>query len=84
MSTMATMNIKDPEVHRMAQELAAMRHTSATGAVRGALQEALERQRRTLREGVGGRLRDIADRGRALDETVLDVERLYDEHGLPR
>ncbi len=82
--TVATMNIKDPEVHRMAMELAALRHTSATGAVREALREAIERQRRNLREGVGEQLRDLAARGRALDEPVRDVDDLYDEQGLPR
>lgn len=80
----ATMNIKDPEVHRLAQELASMRHTSATGAVRDALREAIERQRHTTREGVGPHLRDIAARGRALDEPIVDVDQLYDERGLPR
>lgn len=84
MTTVATMNIKDPEVHRMAQELAAMRHTSATGAVRDALREAIERQRQQQRAGVGVHLRDIASRGRALDEPVLEADLLYDEHGLPR
>ena len=37
------MNIKDPEVHAMARQLAARRGTSVTDAVRQALSAELER-----------------------------------------
>lgn len=80
----ATMNIKDPEVHRMAHELASMRHTSATGAVREALREALERERRAGNEGMAERLMEIARRSAARPEPFLNDDDLYDERGLPR
>lgn len=46
---MATITIKDPEVHRLAHELAALRRTSATGAVRDALRETIEREQPSRR-----------------------------------
>lgn len=39
------LNIKDPEAHRLAQELAAARGTTMTGAVTEALRSALDEQR---------------------------------------
>ncbi|MDO5635433.1 MAG: type II toxin-antitoxin system VapB family antitoxin, partial [Micrococcus sp.] len=42
---MPTMNIKDPRVHALARELAQLRGSSATAAVRAALEEALIRDR---------------------------------------
>lgn len=80
---MATLNIKDPEVHRMAHELATRRHTTATGAVRDALREALQREQRS-REGMVERLRQIGRRSAARPEPFLTDDDLYDEHGLPR
>lgn len=81
----ATMNIKDPEVHRLAHELAVLRRTSATGAVREALQEAIDREQQPTRSEVAGRLRDIAARGRALTGPRVPVEDLYDPAtGAPR
>ena len=38
---MPTLNLKDPEVYRLARELAERRGTSMTAAVRAALVEAL-------------------------------------------
>ena len=38
------MNLKDPEVYRLARELAERRGTSMTAAVRAALVEAVERE----------------------------------------
>lgn len=38
------MNINDPEVHRLAYKLAALRGTSATAAVRAALEHELQRE----------------------------------------
>lgn len=83
---MATMNIKDPEVHRMARELAARRSTSATGAVREALREALARddEARASRVGMADRLLAIAAEARALGLRPLTDDELYDERGLPR
>ena len=52
---MPTLNIKDPEVYRLAKALAARRATTATGAVREALREALGRDLE-YREGRAERL----------------------------
>lgn len=80
---MPTLNIKDPEVHRLATELAAQRHTSATAAVREALREALARHEQS-RSGMAGRLLALGARSRAVGEPVLSDDDLYDEQGLPR
>lgn len=83
MSTMATLNIKDPEVHRLAHELARQRGTSATGAVREALREALERETAD-RAGMVERLLEIARDARKHKEDFLTDDDLYDEFGLPK
>lgn len=80
---MATMNIKDPEVHRLARALAAQRDTSVTGAVREALREALGRHD-VARSGTAGRLLRLAEVSRQVADPVLTDEEMYDEHGLPR
>lgn len=81
--SMPTLNIKDPEVHRLAHELAARRGTTATGAVREALREALERDRAD-RWGIAERLLEIGRTSAARPEPFLTDEDLYDERGLPR
>lgn len=83
MSLMATMNIKDPEVHRLAKPLASARRTSVTGAVRVALQEALERDR-LERQGIAERLLDLGREYQASGGTPLTDEQIYDDAGLPR
>lgn len=80
---MPTMNIKDPEVRRMAMKLAAQRNTTATGAVRAALQEALERHVNS-REGTAGRLLALGKVSSRMQDPVLSDDELYDDHGLPR
>ena len=77
------MNIKDPEVHRMAHELARRRGTSATGAVRDALREALERER-SSRAGLADRLMEIGRRASLREGDFLTDDDLYDDRGLPR
>lgn len=77
------MNIKDPEVRELAMELARRRHTTATGAVREALREALERDK-TSRQGLAERLLAIGRESAALDEPFLTDDDLYDESGAPR
>lgn len=83
---MPTMNIKDPEVYRMARELATRRRTTATGAVRDALKEALARddEQRASREGMAERLLAIAEEAQAVRSPYLTDEDLYDERGLPQ
>ena len=86
------MNIKDPQVHAMARELAARRGTSVTDAVRQAL--TAELQRTTQPSGEARRasrleaIRQIQARVAALprldsrsSEELQNA--LYDEHGLP-
>lgn len=84
---MPTLNIKDPEVHRLAAVLAARRHTSMTRAVRQALEEAVERTE-SDRTGMSEHLLAIGRRARAEADaagvTVLTDDDLYDERGLPR
>jgi antitoxin VapB len=82
-----TLNIKDPEVYRLAAELARRRGTSMTGAVREALNEAIERSAKS-REGMAERLLEIGRQTRAemdaLGITPLTDDDLYDERGLPK
>jgi antitoxin VapB len=86
------MNIKDPEVHAMARELAARRSTTVTDAVRQALRAELERAGRGPEEQVvllrKQRVRELLDRFGKLSwpEGVTSKElqdALYDDHGLP-
>lgn len=83
---MATLNIKDPEVYRLARELATRRRTTATGAVRDALREALERDRqdRQGRAGMAERILVVGRRSAARPEAFATDDELYDERGLPR
>lgn len=83
MTVMPTMNIKDPEVHRMAHELARRRGTSATGAVRDALREALDRER-SSRTGMADRLMEIGRRASLYKDDFLTDDDLYDDRGLPK
>ena len=86
------MNIKDPQVHAMARELAARRSTSVTDAVRQALRAELERAGRES-DLHGARARqqraqELLDRFSRLSwpagVTSKDMQdALYDEHGLP-
>jgi antitoxin VapB len=77
-----TMNIKDPEVRRLAKELAERRHTSMTAAVRQALIETLARDRQD-RQPLGQAIAEAAARWRAEGGTVVPEDELYDEDGLP-
>lgn len=77
------MNIKDPEVREMALRLAARQGTTATGAVRRALVEALERED-AQRAGMADRLMEIGRRSAARSEAFLTDADLYDEEGMPR
>lgn len=83
MPFVATMNIKDPRVRELARELAALQGTSATAAVRGALEEALVRAR-SARVDRAGALGELQERVRATSDQWRSDHDLYDEHGLPR
>lgn len=82
-----TLNIKDPEVHRLAQAIAQQTGETMTHAVKEALRERLERLRRhrkpeaTVEELMAiGRRCAATLKGKPVDHGQL----LYDERGLPR
>lgn len=77
------MNIKDPEVRRLAMALAAQRNTTATAAVREALREALARHEES-RAGIAARLLVLSAVSREIAGPLLTDDNLYDEQGLPR
>jgi antitoxin VapB len=87
------MNIKDPEVHAMARELAARRSTSVTDAVRQALRAELARSpspemARSV-EAKKAAVRAICARFSARPEWQGRPHRelqdaLYDDQGLPK
>jgi antitoxin VapB len=83
-----SLNIKHPEAHRLARELAALTGESKTAAVIAALRERLEREKRARgREGVAERLLAMGRAYAALpdrDTRTPDEIIGYDEHGLPR
>lgn len=78
------LNIKNDEADRVARKLAETTGESITEAVRGALRERLERERR--RPGVAARLLALADEVAAypvLDRRPGDEILGYDDVGLP-
>ena len=88
------MNIKDPEVHAMARELAARRSTTVTNAVRQALSAELERSQHGEEEMASAaaarhaRLQELLQRFRQIQWPVGVTSKelqdeLYDDHGLP-
>jgi antitoxin VapB len=83
------LSIRDPKTDRLARELAALTGETMTGAIRVALEQRLERERRR-------RQTEFERRRRAIDAIVERFSRLpvlddrsedeilgYDEHGLP-
>ena len=81
-----SLNIKDPEVHQLAQAIARATGESMTSVVKEALRERYARiERRKERAGVE-ELLAIADRASAhLKRPYVDhAELLYDENGLPK
>lgn len=77
------MNIKDPRVHELAHRLAALRGSTATAAVRSALEEALANELRN-RGDRRGSLCALQERVRGSQAHWLTDEDLYDAEGLPR
>lgn len=82
------LNIKNPEAHRLAEELASETGESMTEAVTQALRERLNRVRQSGGERLADRLEHIAkDCAAHLKEPFRSVDHadlLYDEKGLPR
>ena len=82
-----SLNIKSPEAHELAAELARLTGESMTQAVTEALRERLEREKRKRDEDrLFAELMEIAEQCAAYprrDDRSLE-EFLYDERGLPR
>lgn len=82
-----SLNIKDPEAHRLARALARETGVSMTAAVTQALRESLERRRRRRNvERITADLLAIGQRSaRRLKGPIIEHgELLYDERGLPK
>ncbi|GAB4133525.1 MAG: type II toxin-antitoxin system VapB family antitoxin [Acidobacteriota bacterium] len=81
-----SLNIKDPEAHRLAQAISRETGETLTRAVIEALRERYQRlQRRRARASIE-ELRAIAERVAAQVRRPYQdhAELLYDEHGLPK
>ena len=83
---MATLNIKDPTTHTLAQALAKETGATLTRAVAEALRERYERIHRRDPEALAADIRAIAERAAAhIKRPYLDyAELLYDGRGLPK
>lgn len=81
-----SLNVKDPEAHRLAQAIARKTGETLTCAVTEALRERYERLDRRDPEALAADIRAIAKRAsRHIKRPYLDhAEFLYDEHGLPK
>ena len=82
-----TLNIKDPEAHKLAQDLAKETGETMTAAVTQAIRERLESvRRRRKRDVTFATLVEIGKRGRELFKgpAIDHAEMLYDENGLPK
>lgn len=81
-----SLNVKDPEAHRLAQAIAHETGETLTRAVTEALRERYERLQRRKGKASVEELRAIAGRAAAyVKAPYLDhAEFLYDEHGLPK
>ena len=84
-----TLNIKNPEAHRLATEIAKLTNTTLTEAVTNALREKLDRvtkpkfdQKRY--EAIMRIANDCASRLSPETKTIDHGEYLYDEMGLPK
>ena len=82
---MGQLNIKDAVLIAEAKELAAMLHTSMTGALRVAVQEKLAATKEARARKVAA-IMEIGERASKLvpHGTTSDHSDLYDEMGLPR
>jgi antitoxin VapB len=84
------LNIRDPEAHRLAREVARATGETMTEAVKTALRERLARVQQDMNAEQQARFDDIMDFARrwreapVVDPRPLDEIVAYDEHGLPR
>ncbi len=83
---MKSLNVKDPEAHKLAEAIAAATGETMTRAVTQALRERYERIQRHRGKASVEELLAIADRAAAhVKRPYVDhAELLYDEHGLPK
>jgi antitoxin VapB len=81
-----SLNIKDPEAHRLAQEIARATGETITRVVTQALRERLDKIERTRARANVEELLAIANRAAAhVHRPYRDhAELLYDEQGLPK
>jgi len=81
-----SLNVKDPEAHRLAQAIAQETGETITRAVTGALRDRYERLQSRKRKASVEELRAIARRAAAhVKGPYLDhAEFLYDDRGLPK
>ena len=82
-----SLNIKDPEAHKLAHALAEETGETMTAAVTKAIRERLDAVRRNRkREKVLAKIHSISARSAALlkGPPVDHAEILYDENGLPK
>lgn len=83
-----SLNLKNPEAHRLARELADVTGETLTAAVTEALRERLARERTARAGGVVARAlaigRDCAARLREPYATGDPADLLHDDLGLPR
>jgi len=81
-----SLNVKDPEAHRLAKTIAEQTGETLTGAVVEALRERYERLQKHDPEALAADMRAIADRAASqIRRPYIDhAEFLYDEHGLPK
>jgi antitoxin VapB len=81
-----SLNVKDPEAHRLAQAISQETGESLTRAVTEALRERYERLLRRRGKASVEELRAIAARAAAHVKRpyLSHAELLYDEHGLPK
>ena len=81
-----SLNIKDPEAHRLAEAIANETGETLTRAVTEALRERYQRLQKNNPEALAAEIRAIAGRPAAhIKRPYIDhAEFLYDEHGLPK
>jgi antitoxin VapB len=81
-----TLNIKDPEAHRLAAAISEIKGISMTRAVTEALREDYERLQSSRSRATVEELLRIAKRASAQHKGpyVDHAELLYDENGLPK
>lgn len=81
-----SLNIKDPEAHRLAQAIAAATGQSMSRVVTDALRERYAQLEKQQAKASVDELLTIASRARAhVNQPYADhAELLYDEHGLPK